>query len=70
MQAAKLAGVGELAQMVAFEMERHVPFQAEEMRFDWKELPGKADGPLRVLVLACERLKSRFPEASPAELAG
>ena len=49
------AGGGELAQMVAFELERHVPFPPEEMRFDWKELPGKADEPLRVLVLACER---------------
>jgi Tfp pilus assembly protein PilN len=49
------AGAGELEQMVAFELERHVPFPPEEMRFDWKELPGKADGPLRVLVLACER---------------
>ncbi len=48
-------GAGELAQMVAFELERHVPFPSEEMRFDWRELPSKADGPLRVLVLACER---------------
>jgi len=49
------AGAGDLAQMVAFELERHVPFPPEDMRFDWKALPSKADGPLRVLVIACER---------------
>ena len=49
------AGAGELSQMVAFELERHVPFPPEEMRFDWRVLPGKSDGPLRVLVIACER---------------
>lgn len=49
------AGAGDVAQMVAFELERHVPFPPEDMRFDWKVLPSKADGPLRVLVIACER---------------
>jgi Tfp pilus assembly protein PilN len=49
------AVAGDLAQMVAFELERHVPFPPEDMRFDWKALPSKADGPLRVLVIACER---------------
>jgi Tfp pilus assembly protein PilN len=49
------AGAGDLGQMVAFELERHVPFPPEDMRFDWKVLPSKADGPLRVLVIACER---------------
>ena len=49
------AGAGELSQMVAFELERHVPFPPEEIRFDWRELPSKPDGPLRVLVIACER---------------
>lgn len=49
------AGGGDLAQMVGFELERHVPFPPEEMRFDFKALPGKPDAPLRALVVACER---------------
>ncbi len=51
----------DLAQMVAFELERHVPFPPEEMRFDWKALPGKPGGPLRVLVIACERRTTERP---------
>ncbi len=45
----------DLAQMVSFEFERHVPFPPDEMKFDWAPLPGPSDGPLRVLVVACER---------------
>jgi Tfp pilus assembly protein PilN len=45
----------QLAEMVAFELERHVPFPSEDIRFDFVALPGKAKGPLRVLVAACER---------------
>ncbi len=30
---------GQLAEMVAFELERHVPFPPEDMRFDWTTLP-------------------------------
>ena len=45
----------QLAEMVAFELERHVPFPPEDIRFDFVVLPGKAKGPLRVLVVACER---------------
>ena len=51
----------DLPQMVAFELERHVPFPPEEMRFDWKVLPSKAGGPLRVLVIACERRTTERP---------
>ena len=45
----------QLTEMVAFELERHVPFPPEDMRFDFVPLPGAAKGPLRVLVVACER---------------
>jgi Tfp pilus assembly protein PilN len=44
-----------LTEMVAFELERHVPFSPEDIRFDFIGLPSKAKGPLRVLVAACER---------------
>ncbi len=46
---------GQLSDMVAFELERHVPFPPEDMRFDWTLLAGAAKGPVRVLVTACER---------------
>lgn len=46
---------GQLADMVAFELERHVPFPPEDMRFDWAPLPSPAQGSVRVLVTACER---------------
>jgi Tfp pilus assembly protein PilN len=45
----------QLAEMVAFELERHVPFPPEDMRFDFAPLSPIAGGPLRVLVVACER---------------
>ena len=45
----------QVAEMVAFELERHVPFPPEDIRFDFVPLPGKAKDPLRVLVAACER---------------
>src|SRR5262249_48282048 len=41
--------------MVAFELERHVPFPPEDIRFDFVRLPGPSKGSLRVLVAACER---------------
>ena len=44
-----------LAQVLRFEMERHVPFPPEEMAFDSLDLPTTKGGPLRVLVAACER---------------
>ncbi len=46
---------GQLAGMVAFELERHVPFPPEEVRFDYALLVRAAKGPVRVLVTACER---------------
>jgi Tfp pilus assembly protein PilN len=44
-----------LTEMVAFELERHVPFPPEDMRFDFTPLARTAKGSLRVLVAACER---------------
>ena len=46
---------GQLSEMVAFELERHVPFPPEDMRFDWMTLSGTAKGPVRILVVATER---------------
>ena len=43
-----------LGEMVRFELDRHVPFPAEDIAFDWRLNPGRADEPLRVLVGACE----------------
>ena len=40
--------------MVAFELERHLPFTAEDTRFDWTPLPEGSDGLGRVLVAATE----------------
>lgn len=46
---------GSLSQMVAFELERHVPFPAEDAAFDFLPLPAARGAPQRVLVVACER---------------
>jgi len=46
---------GSLSQMVAFELERHVPFPAEEACFDFAAFPGAKGGPIDVLVVAAER---------------
>ena len=46
---------GNLAQMVAFELERHLPFPAEEATFDFLPLPSSRGAPQRVLLVACER---------------
>jgi len=54
LQLPRAAG-GDLAQMVGFDLERHVPFPPEDVRFDWTELPSKAETPRRVLMAACER---------------
>ncbi len=45
----------QLAEMVGFELERHVPFPPEDMRFDFTRLPGPTKQVTRVLVAACER---------------
>jgi Tfp pilus assembly protein PilN len=44
----------DMAQMVRFELERHVPFPPEDIACDWSSNPGRPGGPLRVLVAACE----------------
>ena len=44
----------DLSQMVRFELERHVPFPPEDIACDWSSNPGRTNGPLRVLVAACE----------------
>ncbi|MBI4589630.1 MAG: PilN domain-containing protein [Candidatus Rokubacteria bacterium] len=46
---------GSLAQMVAFELERHLPFPAEDAAFDFLPLPSARGGPQHVLLVACER---------------
>jgi general secretion pathway protein L len=46
---------GDMAQMVSFELERHVPFPPEDIAFDFAPLPAPREGPSRVLVAACER---------------
>jgi Tfp pilus assembly protein PilN len=48
------AGGADFGQMVRFELELHVPFSTEDMASDWSINPGKTQGPLRVLVGACE----------------
>lgn len=58
---------GELAHMVAFDLERHVPFPAEDIRFAWTELPSRPEDPHRVLVAAADR---RTVEGPLAVLAG
>ncbi|HET8532889.1 MAG TPA: PilN domain-containing protein [Methylomirabilota bacterium] len=44
----------DLARMVGFDLERHVPFPPEQIRFDWLELPGRPGEPRRALVAAAE----------------
>jgi Tfp pilus assembly protein PilN len=46
---------GDLGQMVSFELERHVPFPAEEICSSWVELPGEAAQSRRLLVTALGR---------------
>jgi general secretion pathway protein L len=57
------AAGGDLAQMVAFDLERHVPFPAEDIRFAWTELPSRPEEPHRVLVAAAERRRVEGPLA-------
>ncbi len=45
---------GNLAQMVQFELERHVPFPADDAAFAFTPLPGTRNG-ARVLIVASER---------------
>ena len=53
----------DLAAMVGFDLERHVPFPPDDVRYDWVELPGEPDGPHRVLVGAVERRTMERPLA-------
>jgi Tfp pilus assembly PilM family ATPase len=57
------ASGGDLGKMVAFELERHVPFPPEEARYSWIELPSTADEPRRLLVAAGGRRAVERPLA-------
>lgn len=57
----------DLARMVGFDLERHVPFPPEQTRCDWVELPGGPDEPRRVLIVAAE---TRTVERAIALVAG
>lgn len=48
------AAGGDLARMIGFDLERHVPFPPEQTRFDWAALPGHPEEPRRVLMVAAE----------------
>jgi Tfp pilus assembly protein PilN len=61
------AAGGDLARMIGFDLERHVPFPPEQTRFDWVALPGQAEEPRRVLLVAAE---ARTVERSLALVAG
>lgn len=60
------AAGGDLARMIGFELERHVPFPPEQTRFDWVELPGQPDEPRRVLMVAAEARTAERPLALAA----
>lgn len=49
------AAGSDIGAMVGFDLERHVPFPPEGVRFDWVELPGGPDEPHHVLIVAAER---------------
>ena len=49
------AAGGDIGAMIGFDLERHVPFPAEGVRFDWVELPSEPDEPYHVLIVAAER---------------
>jgi Tfp pilus assembly protein PilN len=53
----------DIGAMVGFDLERHVPFPAEGVRFDWLELPGGPDEPHHVLIAAAERRTVERPLA-------
>lgn len=60
-------GDSDVARMIRFDLERHVPFPPEDARFDWVELPSGPEEPRRVLVAAAE---ARTVERLLALLAG
>lgn len=55
------AAGGDVGAMVGFDLERHVPFAAEGVRFDWVELPSGPEEPHRVLLVAVERRTMERP---------
>jgi Tfp pilus assembly protein PilN len=57
------AAGSDVAEMVAFELERHVPFAPEDVRFAWVELPSEPDEARRVVVAAAERRAVERPLA-------
>lgn len=57
------AAGSDLGAMVGFDLERHVPFPTEGVRFDWVELGSGPDEPHRVLVGAVERRTVERPLA-------
>src|SRR5258705_13088887 len=57
------AAGGDLARMVGFDLERHVPFRPEQTRFDWLELPGRAQGPPPGREVAAEARAAGRPAA-------
>lgn len=57
------AAGSDLGAMVSFDLERHVPFPAEGVRFDWVELDSRPDEPHRMLVAAVERRTVERPLA-------
>ncbi len=52
---------GDLGQMVGFELERHLPFAADEVCFSWVELPSGVNEARRVLAAACGRRSLERP---------
>lgn len=54
---------GDLGQMVRFELERHLPFPAEEVCAGWVELPAGAETSRRLLVTATGRRSLEPPLA-------
>ncbi len=46
---------GSLAQMVGFELERHLPLPVEEVSFDFTRPPRRHEGPVETLVTAVKR---------------
>ena len=57
----------DVARMIGFDLERHVPFPPDNTRFDWIELPSSPAEPRRVLAVATE---GRTVERPLALLAG
>jgi Tfp pilus assembly protein PilN len=57
------AAGSDIGAMVGFDLERHVPFPPDNVRFDWVELGSGPEEPHRVLVAAVERRTVERPLA-------